>query len=236
MRSNTNAECGSVRFFPARRAREHVRWVRSDSVRTRQGRRAASLSERPWITHTQTMTPADKGVLRKSARDKRKLLARQGIGAALAAHAILLKLKPGAIVGGYHALPDEADPALLLKALVARRCHIAFPRIAGKGMPLEFHLVPDGEVLRPGLLGIHEPLAHWPKVTPDILLVPLLAFDDRGHRLGYGGGFYDRTLALLQVRAIGIAYAGQQIASLPAEAHDMALDGVLTEHGLKEFP
>jgi len=174
--------------------------------------------------------------LRKSAREKRKLLAHHNIAAALAAHAIQLKLAPGAIVGGYHALPEEADPHLLLQALVARRCHIAFPRIAGKGSPLEFHRVPDGEVLRPGAYGIAEPLAHWPRVMPDLLLVPLLAFDDRGHRLGYGGGFYDRTLAALRVRAIGIAYAGQAVASLPAETHDMALDGVLTEHGLKEFP
>jgi 5-formyltetrahydrofolate cyclo-ligase len=207
----TNAECGSVRFFfPARKVR--------------------------------AMTSAEKVELRKAARRKRSALASSNIAAALAAHAIQLKLAPGAIVGGYHALPEEADPHLLLQALVARRCHIAFPRIAGKGSPLEFHLVPDGEVLRPGAYGIAEPLAHWPRAVPDLLLVPLLAFDDRGHRLGYGGGFYDRTLfalksgAALRVRAIGIAYAGQAVASLPAETHDMALDGVLTEQGLKEFP
>jgi 5-formyltetrahydrofolate cyclo-ligase len=138
-------------------------------------------------------------------------------------------------VGGYHALPDEADPALLLKALVARGCHVAFPRIAGKNMPLDFHLVPDGEMLSPGAHGIHEPLPHWPLATPELLLVPLLAFDARGHRLGHGAGFYDRTLDVLRVPAIGIAYAGQEIASLPAEPHDMALDGILTEQGFRSF-
>jgi 5-formyltetrahydrofolate cyclo-ligase len=180
-------------------------------------------------------TLPNKSELRKVARLKRAALAQNNIGAALAAYAIQLKLAAGVIVGGYHALPEEADPASLLKALVARRCHIAFPRIAGKGGPLEFHLVPDGEVLRPGPYGIAEPLAHWPKVTPDILLVPLLAFDDRGHRLGYGGGFYDRTLAQLRIRAIGVAYAGQEVAALPDESHDIALDGVLTEQGLRTF-
>ena len=175
-----------------------------------------------------------KADLRKQARRTRK--SQPDIGAALAVHADALKLSAGTVVGAYHALPEEADPALLLKALVARGCHIAFPRIAGRGQPLEFHLVPDGEVMQPGVMGIHQPEGHWPRMMPQILLVPLLAFDARGHRLGYGGGFYDRTLAILAVRAIGIAYSGQETASLPAQAHDMALDGVLTEKGLKVFP
>jgi 5-formyltetrahydrofolate cyclo-ligase len=173
--------------------------------------------------------------LRKEALLKRKALGHRDIGAALAAHAAELKAAPGMTIGGYHALPDEADPAPLLKALVAQGCHIAFPRMAAKELPLEFHLVPDGEVLRPGAFGVHEPAGDWPSVMPQLLLVPLLAFDAGGHRLGYGGGFYDRTIKTLGVPAIGIAYAGQQTASLPAEAHDMALDGILTEQGLKTF-
>ncbi len=201
MRSNTNAECGSVRLFPA-------------------------------------MT--SKSELRKAARQQRKLLAHPDIAAALAVHAGALALSPGTIVGGYHAFHQEADPALLLAALVSAGCHVAFPRIMEKDAALEFHLVPDGEVLTPGAHGIHEPQSHWPVVSPDILLVPLLAFDARGHRLGYGGGYYDRTLFQLAAggkrpHAIGIAYAGQQTASLPDEAHDMALDGVLTEGGLTIF-
>jgi 5-formyltetrahydrofolate cyclo-ligase len=75
----------------------------------------------------------------------------------------------------------------------------------------------------------------WPRAAPDLLLVPLLAFDGRGHRLGYGGGFYDRTLALLGVPAIGIAYAGQEVSSLPAEPHDRRLTAILTEQGLRRF-
>jgi len=114
-------------------------------------------------------------------------------------------------------------------------CAIAFPRVTGKDQPLEFHHVPDGEVLSPGSFGIPEPLAGWPRAVPDVLLVPLLAFDAKGHRLGYGGGFYDRTLALLDVPAIGIAYAGQEISSIPHQPHDRTLDMVLTEQGTRKF-
>jgi len=91
-------------------------------------------------------------------------------------------------------------------------------------------------VLAPGAFGIHEPLDSWPRAAPDMLLVPLLAFDTSGHRLGYGGGFYDRTLTLLNVPAIGIAYAGQQVALLPHMTHDQRLNAVLTERGLTRFP
>jgi 5-formyltetrahydrofolate cyclo-ligase len=144
-------------------------------------------------------------------------------------------LPSGVTVGGYHTHNDEADPALLLARLVELGCAVALPRVVAKDAPLEFHHVPDGAVLAPGSFGIPEPLAHWPRAVPDVLLVPLLAFDRHGHRLGYGGGFYDRTLAALKVPAIGIAYAGQEVSSLPAEPHDMALSLILTERGLLRF-
>ena len=179
------------------------------------------------------MTP--KQELRAAAREKRLSLRRGDFAAALARHAESLKLEKGTIVGGYHALPDEADPALLLEKLVELGCHIAYPRVTGKGAALAFHRVPDGEVLAPGLFGIHEPLDIWPRARPDILLVPLLAFDAHGHRLGYGGGFYDRTIALLKVPAIGIAYAGQEVPSIPHDLHDRTLDMVLTELGLRRL-
>lgn len=173
--------------------------------------------------------------LRAAARQKRLTLARKDFAADIARHAEALLIPKGTIVGGYHALPDEADPALLMERLVELGCHIAYPRVVGKGLPLEFHRVPDGEVLAPGAFGIHEPLDIWPRAVPNILLVPLLAFDSSCYRLGYGGGFYDRTLALLKVPAIGIAYAGQEVASLPGEPHDRTLDMVLTEQGIRRF-
>jgi 5-formyltetrahydrofolate cyclo-ligase len=173
--------------------------------------------------------------LRAVAREKRKTLPHAGFASAIASHAQDIPVTKGMIVGGYHALPQEADPAALLERLVEIGCQIAFPRVAAKNQPLEFHRVPDGEVLAPGAFGIHEPLDHWPRVTPGLLLVPLLAFDASGHRLGYGGGFYDRTLEKLNVPALGIAYAGQEVASLPQEAHDRTLDMILTEQGLRHF-
>ena len=181
------------------------------------------------------MTESSKQSLRLTARETRRTLAHRDFAATIAHHAESLPIQIGSIVGGYHALPDEADPALLLERLVELGCHIAYPRVAGKNLPLEFHRVPDGAVLAPGAFGIHEPLDSWPRAIPDLLLVPLLAFDAAGNRLGYGGGFYDRTLALLNVPAIGIAYAGQEVASLPRHAHDRTLAMILTEQGIRRF-
>ena len=183
---------------------------------------------------------SDKTQLRHIAREKRRALAHKDFALAIAPYAEDLALVPGTIVGGYHALPDEADPALLLARLVEIGCAVAFPRVTGKDQPLEFHHVPhdfyeDGAVLEPGSFGIREPLESWPRAIPDMLLVPLLAFDAAGHRLGFGGGFYDRTLAALGVPAIGIAYAGQEVASLPQGPHDRTLDGIVTEKGLRRF-
>lgn len=173
--------------------------------------------------------------MRIAAQKKRRGLADEGFALAIAPFAEDLPITPGMIVGGYHALPEEADPSLLLARLVELGCQAAFPRVTARDQPLEFHHVPEGEVLEPGSFGIPEPLKHWPKARPDLLLVPLLAFDAEGYRLGHGGGFYDRTLALLKVPAIGIAYAGQEVASLPRGAHDMALNMIVTEQGIRRF-
>jgi len=179
--------------------------------------------------------------LRTQAREQRTRLAAAFLNfpVAVAAHAEALAealpLKPGSIIGGYHALPQEAEPALLLQALADRGHIIVFPRVTARDKRLAYHRVPDGEALLAGAWGIQEPAADFPLAEPDVLLVPLLAFDATGHRLGYGGGYYDRTIAALQVPAIGLAFAGQELASLPVEAHDMALDFILTERGLKRF-
>ncbi len=176
-----------------------------------------------------------KSELRLAALKKRATLKVPGFAAALARHAPALGIRAGRIFGGYHAFQSEADPAALLVRLVEGGAHVAFPRVAGKHLPLEFHRVPDDELLQPGAFGIHEPLAHWPRVVPDVVLVPLLAFDATGHRLGYGGGFYDRTLAALNARAVGIGYAAQEVASIPHEPHDRTLAAILTEQGLRTF-
>jgi 5-formyltetrahydrofolate cyclo-ligase len=177
-----------------------------------------------------------KAELRRIAQFHRAGLKLGGFAARLAGYADMLDVPPDAIVAGYHAHRGEADPGLLLQALAGKGARIAFPRVKAKDRGLEFHLVPEGEILRRGAYGIHEPLEHWPRAIPDILLVPLLAFDDQGYRLGYGGGYYDRTLAAIYgARAIGIAYAGQRMDFLPHDAHDYPLNAILTETGLTEF-
>jgi len=182
---------------------------------------------------------ADKSALRKEAADRRRRLAHPDFAALLASSAEALALPPGAIVSGYSAFRDEADPKPLLLALAARGHALALPAITGKAEALRFHRWQPEDVLARHAFGVQEPHPSAEIVLPDVLLVPLLAFDASGHRLGYGGGYYDRTLALLRaqkaVTAIGIAYAGQEMAALPHEPHDQRLDAILTEEGLRRF-
>ncbi|HEX4303276.1 MAG TPA: 5-formyltetrahydrofolate cyclo-ligase [Rhizomicrobium sp.] len=181
---------------------------------------------------------ASKTSLRTAARARRAELARAmpDFAQAVAAHADALDIPDNALVAAYVAMGDEADPLLLLKALAARGCSFAFPRVVANGAPLVFHHgQPDREPVR-SAFGVSEPAPDWPLAQPAIFLVPLLAFDATGTRLGYGGGFYDRTLAALPgARAIGVAYAGQGMPSLPRAAHDHPLDAVVTENGVRRF-
>lgn len=177
--------------------------------------------------------------LRRTAAALRSTLAEPGHGAALAAHAAALDLPLGAVVAGYCAFRDEADPRALMQALAARGHPLALPVMVGKALPLRFHRWCEGDAMGVHPYGVSEPLATAEMIVPSVLLVPLLAFDRRGIRLGYGGGYYDRTLAALRstgpVTAIGIAYAGQECAGLPWGPHDQPLDAVLTEAGLIRF-
>jgi len=184
---------------------------------------------------------SEKRTLRTAARGKRVALASAlpDFAGRIAAHADALALPDKCIVGAYVALPGEADPNLLLKGLAAKGHAIAFPRVAAKDEALSFHLWRDGQQFKPGAFGVPEPSADWPIANPRVLLVPLLAFDKEGYRIGYGGGYYDRTLAGLrangEITAIGIAFAGQEVDSVPHDVNDQRLDMVLTETGLKKF-
>jgi 5-formyltetrahydrofolate cyclo-ligase len=180
--------------------------------------------------------------LRKAARSQRERAAAAcpDFAARIAAFADDLDLPPHAIVAGYAPFRGEADPHLLMAELEKRGAILALPRVAAKDAPLVFHRWDISVPLLQSALGILEPHANGPVVVPDMLLVPLLAFDARGHRLGYGGGFYDRTLAALRasssgVRAIGIAYAGQEIPQIARGAHDQRLDALITETGVRQF-
>ncbi len=150
-----------------------------------------------------------------------------------------IPIPSGTRVSAYVAIGDEADPAALLGALRARGHIIALPRVAGRGKPLDFHRYDAGQALVPSGFGLLEPAREWPQVEPDILVVPLLAFDGRGYRVGYGAGFYDRTLARLRsardVLAVGFAFASQEFETVPHDENDQRLDWIVTENGARRF-
>src|SRR5262245_52328470 len=133
---------------------------------------------------------AAKRALRTAAEAARRTLHEASPGAGLEiADRYLAALPPrgGETVAGYLATRHEADPAPLMAALRARGCRIALPRVVAKGAPLGFHVWSMDAIPVAGAFDLLEPAPHWPEVTPDIVLVPLLAFDASGHRLGYGG-------------------------------------------------
>lgn len=154
----------------------------------------------------------------------------------LAAHGLdFLRVQPGMTVSGFAAIRDEINPADLMTWLHAEGVRLALPVMAGKGLPLLLRSWSPGDAVAPAQWGIAEPLDDKPEVEPDVVLLPLLAFDARGNRLGYGGGFYDRTLARLRaskpVLAVGLAYDEQRVDAVPVESYDQRLDWVLTPSG-----
>ncbi len=154
------------------------------------------------------------------------------LGVRLAGHVLDAGLiPPRAVVSGFWPLDGEIDIRPLLLALIGRGHLITLPITPPRGQPLRFARWRPGEAMVPGPFGTRYPLGE--ALTPDLLLVPLLAFDARGGRLGYGAGYYDRTLAALPGhRSIGCAFARQQVASVPAGPTDMRLHAVATECGV----
>ena len=150
-------------------------------------------------------------------------------------------LPPRSIVAAYSKIGSEMDPAPLAEALRAQGHVIVLPVIAKKGEPLVFRRAEPDDPFAKGTWGIREPLATAPSLEPDIVLTPLLGFDRRFYRLGYGGGYYDRSLAELRrkkrIRAVGLAYAAQEVPEIPADSsHDMQLDQVATEAAILTRP
>ncbi|MBF0167239.1 MAG: 5-formyltetrahydrofolate cyclo-ligase [Alphaproteobacteria bacterium] len=143
------------------------------------------------------------------------------------------------LVAGYWPMGSEMDPRPLMASLQDRGARLALPVVTARNEALSFRAFCFVDALQPGLCGSLEPAPDQPLLTPSLLLVPLLGFDHKGCRLGQGGGYYDRTLAVLrtqgQVKAIGIAYAAQEVASLPSQAHDQRLDAIATEEGFIEI-
>ena len=187
------------------------------------------------------MNTKTKEILRRDASAHRLYLAGSvpDFARRIAVFANDLNIAPNAVVAGYWPIGDEADPRALMAALAAEGHELALPRIEAKHAPLVFHCWSEGETLIAHKYGMAEPHVDRDVVAPDVVLLPLLAFDAQGHRLGYGGGFYDSTLQTLRarhkIRAIGIAYAGQEMERVPHESHDQRLDAVLTENGIQHF-
>jgi len=177
-----------------------------------------------------------KAELRREAVARRDAVpadARQAAAEAIAALKFPVAVEPGMIVSGFMPLKSEISPLPLMKKLAQAGARLALPVIAGRGNPLIMREWNFGGALDRGQWGIREPKPEAAEVAPDILLVPLLAFDRAGHRIGYGAGYYDMTIAGLRaqesITAIGIAFAAQEVAKVPTTERDARLDLVLTE-------
>ena len=189
-----------------------------------------------------TSIPNPKSALRDAAlalRDALPADERQAAAAIIAARELPVAVKPGMIVAGFSAMKTEINPVPLMKKFAAAGAQLALPCIAGRGKPLIMRAWNFGEPFKAGQWGIREPLPEAAEVHPDILIVPLACFDRAGHRIGYGAGYYDMTIAALRaqkkITAIGIAFAAQEIPTVPATERDERLDFVLTEKEVIAF-
>ncbi|MFP4360361.1 MAG: 5-formyltetrahydrofolate cyclo-ligase [Alphaproteobacteria bacterium] len=178
--------------------------------------------------------------LRRRARAVRAAVPaplRQAAGARLRVHLTAwLRRRRGAAVAGFWPLGGEVDLKPLLQSWHAQGGTALLPRMQGPGRPLRFLRWTPDTPLEPAAFDVEEPPAGAPEHRPDVVLVPLLAVDAAGYRLGYGGGFYDRTLAALgAVDAVGVALDVQRVDAVPRGVHDRPLSHLVTESGVMSF-
>jgi 5-formyltetrahydrofolate cyclo-ligase len=194
------------------------------------------------MTEAATTTPDQKAHLRAEVlarRDAMPAAERQAGAQTVTARDFPVPVGPGTIVSGFSPMKSEINPLPLMRRLAAAGAQLALPVIAGRGKPLIMRAWKFGDALKAGQWGIREPLPEAPEVDPDVLIVPLAAFDRAGHRIGFGAGYYDMTIHRLRrikkVVAVGIAFAAQEIARVPATERDERLDLVLTERETIDF-
>jgi len=180
-----------------------------------------------------------KDTIRRESRSRRKTAATGNPDASEQAARVFLNaiaVGPEDMVALYRAIQSELDPAPLVDALLERGISICFPVVKADETPLEFRQADHETVFVAGAFGAAIPEDGSPVVVPSVVVAPLLAWDRKMFRLGYGGGFYDRTLEGLRaagaVRAFGYAYAAQEMDEVPIEATDQKLDGIVTEASL----
>jgi len=187
---------------------------------------------------------AEKKALRALARARRAAAGAEAAAraSAEACAALLARFSPAPAeaVSGYWPMGGELDLRPALHGFAATGARVLLPVVVARDAPLAFRRWLPGDALVPAGFGTSVPDPSLPEGTPDILLVPLLAFDARGFRLGHGGGYYDRTIAALRgsgrpVRAVGVAFACQEMERVPVEEFDQRLDAVATERGLRVF-
>lgn len=174
-----------------------------------------------------------------AARDALPVADRRRAAQAIAMRRFPVPLGEGTIVAGYSPIRSECDPVPLMRSLAAKGAQLALPVVHAKDKELTFAEWRQGGHLVAGPYGILQPRTEAMQVEPDVILVPLTAFDRRCRRIGYGAGYYDRTLADLRKRkviiAVGIAFAAQEVDAVPHDAHDERLDLVLTERETIDF-
>jgi len=215
-------------------------------VPSRDRQQSQTLPRRTRLNYSDSVSDASDILEKKKALRARIKAWRAGLGAAMQARAAeavarqgldFLRPSPpkGSVISGFSPLADEFRVWLLLRRLGAGGYRLALPVMQGKGNPLLFRAWSPGDAMDRGAWGIAEPKADKAAVEPDILIVPLLAFDRGGWRLGYGGGFYDRTLKDLRARkavvAVGLGHDEQEVDAVPHLDYDQRLDWVLTPSG-----
>lgn len=204
-------------------------WRRQPEPRDRKRRGVSCIGR---SVHTDSMDKAD---IRARMRARRKLLHQPDTIAAISACAGALPA--GGIVALYRSIGAEVPTDGLAAVLLACEVTLCLPVVVSRDEAMVFRLWMPGDPLEEDQAGCPAPLDLAGTVTPDLVVTPLVAFDARGYRLGQGGGFYDRTFAVLpDAVRVGLAFAGQEVDQLPAEAHDIRLHGVLTENGYRAFP
>jgi len=185
---------------------------------------------------TSALIASAKSDLRTAALARRDALPaaeRMAAAETIAARPFPVPVAPGAVVSGFMPLNSEISPLPLMRKLAEAGAGLALPVVVGRGLPLSMRVYAFGDALVKGVWGIRVPPPEAPEVAPDVLLVPLLAFDRNGNRLGYGAGYYDMTIAALRAKkrvvAVGVAFAAQEVDLVPTTPRDVRLDLVLTE-------
>jgi 5-formyltetrahydrofolate cyclo-ligase len=205
------------------------------------GRPKAGHDKRSMSSASSSFTQ-QKPDLRAAALARRDALSapeRQAGAEAIATRGFPISISPGQIVSGFMPMKTELNPMPLMRKLAAAGAQLALPVIDRRGTPLIMRAFKIGDALKGGQWGIREPLPEAPQVDPDILIVPMAAFDRAGHRIGYGAGYYDMTIRALRARkkvvAVGVAFAVQEIPRVPATERDERLDFLMTERETISF-